>query len=63
MPRGGKRPGAGRPRASPAGAGSNLTVRLGDALRETLAALCERYGETQAGVVRRALAALAKQKR
>jgi predicted transcriptional regulator len=35
-------------------------VRLSDDLRETLDALCERHSETQAGVIRLALAALAK---
>lgn len=51
---------AGRPRASPEGAGASLTVRLNDDMRATLEALCERHGETQAGVIRLALAALAK---
>ena len=57
--RGGARAGAGRPRLSPEGAGANLTVRLSDDARATLDALCERYSETQAGVIRLALAKLA----
>ena len=55
MTRGGTRPGAGRPKSTTGGTGSNLTVRLDDAHRAIVDRMAVQLRTTTSEVVRRSL--------